>query len=470
MGWAGLCVLLMLCMGSELFAAQDDVVVPTLIELPGLGVPEDAPAPATAPRGDTPTGSADSSPSSGKGDVKESQEIIPLSELTGGAGTRVKTTPRPQVSTGLSAEDELLLETPENPEHPLSVPPVVQPAVEEGNSEQSQKWAKDALSTTSPAAASQAPVPEALQRAGGAVAVLGDRKISFAEFYDELKKTHGSTVLSNLLNRLLLEEEFKRRGDAISTEDLSAAFERHMTQYRQKTSGAFEAAEFLRYHYGLTPAEYMRQAVWPEVAMRRLVRVKLNLTESDLFNYYYANRERYTRPAEVRVRHILIDPSRFRPGPASSVRAAGAREWDQAHAKALELVNRLRGGADFTQLARTESDDKTTAARGGDLGFFPRGAMVKPFEDAAFSLKKGAISELVKTVHGYHILRMEERTEERLMRFSEIKAMVREDYERYMVRSSAQKILTQLRMEALKDGRLRIFDPDLMPRDLKRGE
>ena len=76
---------------------------------------------------------------------------------------------------------------------------------------------------------------------------------------------------------------------------------------------------------------------------------------------------------------------------------------------AQSVLDELRGGADFAAAAAEHSEDDGTAEAGGDLGFFPRGQMMSPFEEAAFSLPVGELSDLVRTELGLHILRVEER-------------------------------------------------------------
>jgi len=75
------------------------------------------------------------------------------------------------------------------------------------------------------------------------------------------------------------------------------------------------------------------------------------------------------------------------------------------NSEALMVVDRLKNGESFTNLAKELSIDKASGKRGGDLGFFRKGMMVKPFEDVAFRLEKGQISEPVKTEFGYHIIK-----------------------------------------------------------------
>lgn len=108
--------------------------------------------------------------------------------------------------------------------------------------------------------------------------------------------------------------------------------------------------------------------------------------------------------AEIRARHILLRV----PGEATDA------QRDSVRALAGELRQRAVGGADFAALATEYSQDPGSAQRGGDLGFFGRGRMVAPFDEAAFQLEAGEISEVVETPFGYHVIRMEERRQAEL--------------------------------------------------------
>jgi peptidyl-prolyl cis-trans isomerase C len=113
---------------------------------------------------------------------------------------------------------------------------------------------------------------------------------------------------------------------------------------------------------------------------------------------YRAKPDRFALPEQVRVRHILI-----------AVAKDGSDDA-QAKAKAEELLDELHKGADFEKLAMANSADKSSAVRGGDLGFFARGKMVPAFDEAAFGLKKpGDLAGPIKTQFGYHILELVER-------------------------------------------------------------
>ena len=119
--------------------------------------------------------------------------------------------------------------------------------------------------------------------------------------------------------------------------------------------------------------------------------------EAELKAYYEQNTERLAGLEERRASHILINADK----------AAPAAERDAARTKAQALLAELqKSPAQFAELARKNSQDSGSAAKGGDLDFFGRGAMVKPFEEVAYALKKGETSGVVETEFGFHIIRL----------------------------------------------------------------
>jgi len=127
----------------------------------------------------------------------------------------------------------------------------------------------------------------------------------------------------------------------------------------------------------------------------------VKVDDAEVRKYYDAHLKDYE---QIHARHILIRAAGS-PVPLD----AGKKELSdqEALAKAQEIRKKLVDGADFAELAKTESDDSGSKANGGDLNFFHRGQMVPPFEEAAFALKIGEISQPVKTPFGYHIIRLE---------------------------------------------------------------
>lgn len=124
---------------------------------------------------------------------------------------------------------------------------------------------------------------------------------------------------------------------------------------------------------------------------------RVSVSEDDLRRSYKENQARFTSPEERRASHILI----------KAEKSATADQKKAARAKAEQLLAQLqKNPSQFAELAKKNSDDPGSATNGGDLDFFARGAMVKPFEDAAFALKPGQISGVVESDFGFHIIQL----------------------------------------------------------------
>lgn len=153
--------------------------------------------------------------------------------------------------------------------------------------------------------------------------------------------------------------------------------------YYEKNGGQFEIPEQVK-------AEYI-------VLNNDTVAAQVAVSDADIKSYYDQNAQRYATPEQRRASHILIAVNKNAP---DADKAA-------AKAKAEQLLQQARKNpGDFAKLAKASSQDPGSAERGGDLGFFGKGMMVKPFEDAAFGLKQGEMSELVQSDFGFHIIQV----------------------------------------------------------------
>ncbi len=149
----------------------------------------------------------------------------------------------------------------------------------------------------------------------------------------------------------------------------------------------------------------------------------LALSEDEARQYYDANLAQYRTPGRIRARHVLL--------------RVEEEDGDEAvAARAAELAAEARGGADFAALAREHSQDEVSAADGGDLGLFERGRMVPEFENAAFELAEGEISDPVRSPFGYHVIEVTEKQEEVTQPFDEVRAAIENTLKRE--RSSAR--------------------------------
>lgn len=133
-----------------------------------------------------------------------------------------------------------------------------------------------------------------------------------------------------------------------------------------------------------------------------------DIDKKDAEKYYNENKDELV---VIKARHILVDDEK----------------------KGKELLEKLKKGEDFGSLAKAESKDSVSAIKGGELGYFKKGSMIKEFDEAAFNLKVGEISPLVKTKFGYHIIEVEERKDTLEELNKDIINMLKdEDYEKYI--------------------------------------
>ena len=148
------------------------------------------------------------------------------------------------------------------------------------------------------------------------------------------------------------------------------------------------------------------------------VKKGLVVNEADLKSYYDQNATRLGGQDERRASHILI----------ASPKSAAAAERQKAKAKADELLAAVKKAPDsFAEVAKKNSQDPGSAANGGDLDFFARGAMVKPFEEAAFTMKKGDVSDVVESEFGYHIIKLTDIKLPKQRSFEEMKPVLEAD-------------------------------------------
>jgi peptidyl-prolyl cis-trans isomerase C len=176
--------------------------------------------------------------------------------------------------------------------------------------------------------------------------------------------------------------------------------------------------------------------------LQKEVLSKVTVSDKEAKAYYDKNIELFKAPEQVKARHILIQVPK----------EASEEDKKKLKEKAEELLKKVQAGEDFAKLAEANSDDPGTKAKGGELGFFAKGAMVPAFEQAAFALKPGEVSGVVESDFGYHIIKVDEKKEAVVEPYDTIKDKVRQQ----ALREKQEARVTEYVEKALKDAKVMI--------------
>jgi peptidyl-prolyl cis-trans isomerase D len=160
----------------------------------------------------------------------------------------------------------------------------------------------------------------------------------------------------------------------------------------------------------------------------------VQVTQDDLRTYYENNREQYRVPEQVKVSHIWIKMPL--PGADGKV---DDKAVAQAQGRADDLLKQIKSGAKFEDVAKKYSEDPGSANVGGSLGWIGKGQMAAEFEKAAFSLPKGQISDVVKSLDGFHIVRVDEKQDAHVKPLDEVKATIEPILKQQKAQQAAQK-------------------------------
>ena len=186
-------------------------------------------------------------------------------------------------------------------------------------------------------------------------------------------------------------------------------------------------------HFTKDPSRYKfgerRKIKYLLVDMQAL-RANVTPTAAQIDAFYNENLQQFSNPEQVHALHILLK--------TEGKDAAAVRK------QAETVLKEARGGADFAALARKYSEDEGSKGSGGDLNFFGRGSMVKPFEDAAFALAPGQISDLVQTDYGFHVIKVLEKRAAGQRPLAEVRDQIAEQLKGQLAQSRAQDLSTAL--------------------------
>lgn len=330
----------------------------------------------------------------------------------------------------------------------------------------------------------------------GTMAVVGGEAINSQEFYavynQEVDANWGSVrgnmgeaeekglrleVLDRIINQTLAWKEAKRLKYAITRKDVQQSIRGY--QAFQNAQGQFDPQRFAAVlnNMGLTQQVFEKDQersmsagriegiisegvrvtddeLWLEYLrwhrkMRAQVmafpfseaRARITVTAGEVRAYWDENRRNYEKPERVRLRHIVaaVNPQ------------GGPEALAQARAKIDSIIAELKKGADFSDLAKRRSDDSSTQARGGDLGWQAKGQLIPEYDSVAFKMKKGQVSAVFQTKFGFHVIKCDDHQMEQKPAFEdkkeEIRTLILNARAREQMTEAVQKALWYLRQE-----------------------
>jgi len=240
-------------------------------------------------------------------------------------------------------------------------------------------------------------------------------------------------VLDDMIGYKLLVQEAKARKVAVPDAEVEAQVAQIRSQFpdQQQFEQALAAQKMT--------LQDVREDARKEMSVEKLVEgeiaAKVAVKPEAVTEFYQKNQDKFQQGPRVHASHILVQVPQ----------GADAAAKQQAKAKADALLKDLKAGKDFAAAAKENSQDPGSAPNGGDLGYFEQGQMVPQFEQAAFALKPGQMSEVVETQFGYHIIKVAERQDSRVVPLEEAKTQI----EQYLTEQN-RHAETELFVNALK--------------------
>ena len=243
-------------------------------------------------------------------------------------------------------------------------------------------------------------------------------------------------VLDDMIGYKLLIQESKTRKIAVPDADVEAQIAQIRSQFpgQQQFEQALAAQKMT--------LQDVRDDARNEIGVEKLVEgevgSKIAVKPEAVSDFYKNNQDKFQQGPRVRASHILIQVPQ---GADTATKAA-------AKTKAEGILKDLKAGKDFAAAAKENSQDPGSAVNGGDLGFFEQGQMVPPFEQAAFALKPGQMSEIVETQFGFHIIKVAEHQDSQVVPLEEAKGQIEQYLQQQNRQTETQAFVNALKTKA----------------------
>jgi peptidyl-prolyl cis-trans isomerase C len=304
------------------------------------------------------------------------------------------------------------------------------------------------------------PLPSALAKdepgkdePGKIAAKVGNRTIDMQTFEQEVAKhmmqykgaqdnlppafmqqirTHA---INTLINREVLLQESEKRGIRADKEEVQKGIK--SVQGRFPSQEKFlEALENLKITQSEFERQYMQQVKIQTLLDQEIIS-KIEIKDDEAKAYFDANSAQFDQKEKVRARHILIKVEK----------SADEKTKAQARKKLVDIQKKIMSGEDFAEMAKQHSQGPSNV-KGGDLGYFGQGQMVKPFEEAAFQLAAGEVSDIVETRFGYHLIKVLDRKAPAKAVYADQKQKIMGKLKNERIQKEVNTFISNLRKEA----------------------
>jgi peptidyl-prolyl cis-trans isomerase SurA len=268
-------------------------------------------------------------------------------------------------------------------------------------------------------------------------------------------------VLRDLIDQQLLLDKGKDLGITADTEVIKRMDEMR----KQMNLATMEDLEKAAVAQGVSFEDFkqnMRNQIITQQVIGKEVGSKMAMTKEEETQYYEAHKAEMERPEQIRLSEILVSTDKKGPNDTSD----DAQRVAAATAKAQDLLDQIHKGASFEDVAKKNSDGPT-AAQGGDLGYFKRGALAKELEDKTFAMKPGDVSDIIRTKQGFIILKVTEHQDAGIPPLSEMEARIQDAIYMQKLQPALRAYLQKLREEAYIDYKPGYVDTGASPNQTK---
>ncbi len=267
------------------------------------------------------------------------------------------------------------------------------------------------------------------------LAIMQKQLANMGQAGDEKLATIKGNILENLITRKVLSQESTKKGIGADEATIDERLANIKTRFSQE--GSFE--KMLQDMHLTEDAlrDQLRKGMVIQKLIEQEVISHIEISDQESKDYYDKNPNLFKQPEKIQARHILV---KIEPEGDETKKAEALQEIKK-------IQEELKKGGDFAELAKKHSQCPSSA-KGGDLGAFARGQMVKPFEDAAFSLKEGETSDIVETQFGYHLIQAGSRTPETASAYDDIKDRLAQYLKRMKADTEAEKYVEGLKESA----------------------